>query len=61
MTTKYNLTEIIDILTSIIGNWEEEFIKKYEESEITAKQMYYIGEIDKLLNPTLTQVRHIKM
>ena len=53
---KFNLVELIDILTRVIGEWETEFIRKFEAMGLTAKQVFYLGEIAKLDHPSFTEI-----
>lgn len=50
----YNLVELIEIITQIIGDWELQFIKEYED--LSARQLEYIDAIDRLGNPNLKEI-----
>lgn len=53
---QYNLLELIEILTKLIGDWEMQFIKEYEQEGFTARQIEYIDVIDRLCNPNLGEI-----
>ena len=56
---QYNLTELIEIITKLIGDLEAEFIKKYQEEGFTARQIIYIDTIDMLGNPNLGEIARV--
>ena len=51
---QYNLVELIGIITQIIGDWELQFIREYED--LSARQLEYIDTIDRLGNPNLKEI-----
>jgi DNA-binding MarR family transcriptional regulator len=53
---QYNLVELIEIITKLIGDLESEFIKKYQEEGFTARQISYIDTINMLGNPNLGEI-----
>jgi DNA-binding MarR family transcriptional regulator len=53
---QYSLVELIEIITRLIGDWEMQFVKEYEQEGFTARQMEYIDEINKLGNPNLGEI-----
>ena len=53
---QYNLTELIEIITKLIGDLEAELIKKYQEEGFTARQIVYIDTINMLGNPNLGEI-----
>jgi len=53
---QYTLVELIEIITKLIGDLEEEFIKKYQEEGFTARQIVYIDTINMLGNPNLGEI-----
>lgn len=53
---QYSLVEIVEILTRHIGDWEMEFIKKYEAEGFTARQMEYLDVINHFGNPNLGEI-----
>ncbi|MDX9817259.1 MAG: MarR family transcriptional regulator, partial [Smithellaceae bacterium] len=55
----YSLVEIIEIITRYIGDWEMEFIKKYEADGFTARQMEYLDVINRFGNPNLGEIAKV--
>jgi len=55
----YSLVEIIEIITKYIGDWEMEFIKKYEADGFTARQMEYLDVINRFGNPNLGEIAKV--
>lgn len=53
---QYNLVQLIEIITKLIGDLEAEFIKKYQEEGFTARQISYIDTINMLGNPNLGEI-----
>lgn len=53
---QYSLVELIEILTRLIGDWEMQFFKEYEQEGFTARQLEYIDVIDRLGNPNLGEI-----
>ena len=53
---QYNLTELIEIITKLIGDLEAVFVKKYQEEGFTARQIVYIDTINMLGNPNLGEI-----
>jgi len=53
---RYTLVELIEILTRLIGDWEMQFIKEYEQEGFTARQIEYIDVINRLGNPNLGEI-----
>lgn len=53
---QYSLVEIVEILTRYIGDWEMEFIKKYEAEGFTSRQMEYLDVINRFGNPNLGEI-----
>lgn len=56
---RYNLVELIEILTRLIGDWEMQFIKEYEQEGFTARQIEYIDVINRLGNPNLGEIAKV--
>ena len=56
---RYNLVELIEILTRLIGDWEMQFIKEYEKEGFTARQIEYIDVINRLGNPNLGEIAKV--
>lgn len=52
----YSLIELIEIITKLIGDWEMQFFKEYEQEGFTARQVEYIDVINKLDNPNLSEI-----
>ena len=55
----YNLVELIEIITKLIGDWEMRFLRECEEAGFTARQIEYIDIIDKLDNPSLGEIAKV--
>ena len=53
---QYNLVQLIEVITKLIGDLESEFIKKYHEEGFTARQIKYIDTINMLGNPNLGEI-----
>lgn len=53
---KYNLTELIEKLTHLVGDIEVEFIKTLGDAGITAKQLDYLEEIERLGHPNFSEL-----
>lgn len=53
---EYSLIELIEIITKLIGDWELEFYKEYEQEGFTSRQIEYIDVIDRLENPNLGEI-----
>ena len=53
---QYTLVELIDIITKLFGDYENQFIKGYEEEGFTARQIAYIDMINRLGNPNLGEI-----
>jgi DNA-binding MarR family transcriptional regulator len=53
---QYSLVELIEITTKIIGDWEIQFIKKYGDKGLTARQIEYIDVINRLGNPNFGEI-----
>lgn len=53
---RYTLVELIEILTRLIGDWEMQFFKEYEQEGFTARQVEYIDVIGRLNHPTLGEI-----
>ena len=53
---QYTLVELIEIITELIGDLEAEFVKKYQEEGVTARQIVYIDIINTLGNPNLGEI-----
>jgi len=43
---QHALVQLIEIITKLIGDLEEAFIKKYQEEGFTARQIEYIDTIN---------------
>ncbi|MDI6742476.1 MAG: MarR family transcriptional regulator [Smithella sp.] len=56
---RHNLVELIEILTRLIGDWEMQFIKEYEQEGFTARQIEYIDVINRLGNPNLGEIAKV--
>ncbi len=52
----YSLVELIEIITKLIGDWELQFYKEYEQEGFTARQLEYIDVIGRLGNPNLGEI-----
>lgn len=52
----YNLVELIEILTRLIGDWEMQFVKEYADEGFTPRQIEYVDVINSLGHPTLTEI-----
>lgn len=53
---QYSLVELIEIITKLIGEWEMQLFKEYEQEGFTARQVEYIDVIHKLGNPSLGEI-----
>jgi len=53
---KYTLVELIEIITKLFSDLEEEFIKSYQDEGFTARQIVYIDTIQALGNPNLGEI-----
>jgi DNA-binding MarR family transcriptional regulator len=53
---QYSLVELIEIITKLIGDWEMQFFKEYEQEGFTARQLEYISVIGRLGNPNLGEI-----
>lgn len=53
---KYSLTELIEKLTRHIGDIEVQFIKSLAEAGITARQLDYLEEIERLGHPNFSEL-----
>ena len=53
---RYNLTELIEKLTRLVGDIEVEFIKTLGDAGITAKQLDYLEEIERLGHPNFSEL-----
>lgn len=53
---QYTLVELIEIITKLIGDWEMQLFKEYEQEGFTARQVEYIDVIHKLGNPSLGEI-----
>ncbi len=53
---KYNIVELIEILTGYIGDLELQFLKQVEDAGLTAKMLTYLNEIHKKGHPTSTEL-----
>ena len=56
---QYNLVELIEIITKIIGDWELQFVREYEQEGFTVRQMEYLDAIHKLGNPNLGEIARV--
>jgi len=53
---QYNLVQLIELITKLIGDLESEFTKKYQKEGFTARQIEYIDTINMLGNPNLGEI-----
>ena len=53
---RYNLTELIEKLTRLVGDIEVEFIRSLGEAGITARQLDYLEEIERLGHPNFSEL-----
>lgn len=53
---KYNLTELIEKLTHLVGDIEVGFIQSLGDAGITAKQLDYLEEIERLGHPNFSEL-----
>lgn len=56
MPRSYTLVEIIEILTGLIGEYEEEIFEQFQKAGITAKQANYLEAIKTLGNPNQVEL-----
>lgn len=53
---QHDLVELIEIITKIIGDWELQFVREYEQAGFTVRQMEYLDTIHRLGNPNLGEI-----
>ncbi len=53
---QYNLVQLTEVITKLIGDLESEFIKNYHEEGFTARQIAYIDTMNMLGNPNLGEI-----
>jgi len=56
MARSYTLVEIIEILTMLIGDYEEEMFDQFKNAGITVKQAGYLEAINALGNPNQVEL-----
>lgn len=56
MLRTYTLVEIIEILTRLIGDYEEELFAQFKKAGLTAKQANYLETIKALGNPNQVEL-----
>ncbi|HSV95569.1 MAG TPA: MarR family transcriptional regulator [Spirochaetota bacterium] len=56
MARNYTLIELVEILTRLIGSYEEEIIGEFEKSGLTAKLVNYLEAVKELGNPNLVEL-----
>ena len=52
----YTLVELVEIITKLIGDLENQFVKEYQKEGFTARQIVYIDTINTLGNPNLGEI-----
>jgi len=53
------LIELVEEVTRLVGNVEVRFLKTLGDAGLTAKQLHYIEEIGKLVNPTFGELARV--
>ena len=53
---RYSLVELIEIITKLVGDAEVAFIREFEKTGLTPRQLDYVEIIGKLDNPNLSEI-----
>jgi len=56
MKNRYDLVELVALITHLVGDQEVAFIQQIEAAGITARQLHYLDIIAALDNPTLGEL-----
>lgn len=51
-----SLIDVVEKITSMMGEFEDEALNSKELSDLTVKQLHYLDMIKKLTNPTFTEL-----